>query len=130
MSLETRQGFVPDHKEFGLHIRSEIARKPAIQVATKIAERANETAPFAEKKKGDRRRRHLRGSYRVKPTNVRVGRNSRASAMVYSELIEASTNEFGTKSQKARRPLLRAAIAVSVEEFGRFDGSGPKGADL
>lgn len=126
MSLETRSGFVPDHTEFGLHIRSEIARKPALQVAKKIAKRANATAPYAEKKKGDRRRRHLKGSYTARPDGIlKVGRNTRAIAVVESTVLEASTQEFGTKTQKANRPLLRAAIAVSIEEFGRFDGRSP-----
>lgn len=126
MSLQTKEGFEPNHEEFGLHIRSAIAQKPAVQVAMLIATRANNTAPFAEKKKGDRRRRHLKGSYKARPDgNLKVGRNTRAIAIVESTLLEAATAEFGTQYQRAQRPLLRAAIAVSIEEFGKFEGRSP-----
>lgn len=128
--IETRQGFIPNHQEFGLHIRSEIARKPALQVAAKIAARANQTAATQdpeEKRKKSRRRRVLKGSYVVgiPKAPLRVGRNTRSYATVESDVFEATTQEFGTKTQRPRRTLLRAAIAVSIEEFGRFDGRGP-----
>lgn len=133
MGLEMRRGFVPDHKEFGLHIRSEIARKPAVQVARKIAARANATAttqtPMEKRARQPKRAKlvHLKGSYEVvlPKTNLRVGRNTRAYAEVQSRVLEASTKEFGTRTQRPKRPLLRAAIAVSIEEFGSFDGRGP-----
>ncbi|MBC7593726.1 MAG: hypothetical protein H7288_07295, partial [Kineosporiaceae bacterium] len=127
MTLETRKGFQPNHKEFGLHIRSPIARRPAILVAIKIARRANATAAVQDpilRKQKTRRRKILKGSYKVvlPKTPLRVGQNSRAYAIVESTTLEASTQEFGTKTQRPRRPLLRAAIAVSIEEFGSFDG--------
>ena len=130
MTLETRKGFVPDHKEFGLHIRSKEARQPAVTIAIKIANLANATAAVQdpeERRKKTRRRKVLKGSYKVvlPKTPLRVGRNARAYAIVQSTTLEASTQEFGTSTQKPKRPLLRAAIAVSIEEFGNFDGRSP-----
>lgn len=125
MTLETRRGFHPNQREFGLHVRSDIAARPSLQVAIKIAARANETVPFREKVKGDKKRRHLKGSYHARRDgNLRVGKHSRGISVVESTVLEASTKEFGAPGQPAERPLLKAAIAVSVEEFGHYDGRG------
>lgn len=119
MSLVTKQGFEPDHREFGLHIRSEIARRPPMQVARKIARIANATAPFAPKKKGDRRRRHLKGSFVARPDGVlRVGRNTRTVAVVESTVREAAPNEFGGPGQDPQHTLRSAAFVVLGTEPG------------
>lgn len=111
--LETGVGFVPNHKEFGLHIRSEIARKPSLLIARKIAGVANHSVAFRPKRKGDKKRRHLRGSYRARPDgNLRVGLNTRAISVVESTVLEASTEEFGTRFHRPSYPLLRAAMLV------------------
>lgn len=118
MSYLTKEGFEPNHREFGMHVRSEVARAPALQVATKIAQRANAIAPFdPDKAAKSKRRRRLRYSYTAGPTRtIRVGRYGRAAAQVYSDVIEASTQEFGTSTQPANRPLLRAAFLVIIGE--------------
>lgn len=124
MALERRTGFRPNQKEFGLHVRSEIAAKPSVIIAKKIAKEANATAPFAPKKKGDKRRRHLKGSYKARRDgNLRVAKHTRAISVVESTVREAVFDEIGTKTQKPRRTLLKAGIAVSIEEFGTFDGT-------
>jgi len=125
MALETRSGFKENHREFGMHIRSEEARTPANVVARKIASRANATAPVGEDDGKDNL--PLKGSYHAitgrKAGNLRVGRNSRAIAKVVSKAPSARWAEGGNKNQKPQRTLLHAAIAVSVEMFGHFDGS-------
>jgi hypothetical protein len=123
MSLETRTGFHPNQREFGLHVRSEVAGRPPLQVATKIAARANMAAAFRPKVRGDKKSRHLKGSYHARRDgNLRVGKHTRAIAVVESDVVEASTKEFGAPGQPAERPLLKAAVAVSIEEFGKFEG--------
>lgn len=118
MALITKEGFEPNHKEFGLHIRSEVARKPAVLIAEKIASRANARAPITVKKQGDRRRVHLKGSYRAGPDgNLRVGRNTRAIAVVESKVEEAVFREFGTEDQPASHILLNAAIGVVLTDL-------------
>lgn len=116
--LETREGFQPNHKEFGLHIRSdESVRLSAEPIAKLIALEANTNAPFDPVKR-NRNRRHLKGSYRARRDgNLRVGRNSRAIWVVESSVLEASTKEFGTESQRPEYPLLRSAMIVVASEL-------------
>lgn len=125
MALETRSGFHPDQAQFGAHVRSDIAAKPSLIIAKKIAAHANENAPFAPKKRGDKRRRHLKGSYvGRRDGNLRVGKHSRGISVVESTVPESVNVEFGTPSQKAQRTLLKAGIEVSIQEFGHYDGKG------
>ena len=112
--LVTKEGFEPNHKEFGLHIRSvrstEFSAEP---IALQIAGVANHSVPWKPKKKGDRKRKHLRDSYTARADgNLRVGGNTRAIWVVESNVLEASTKEFGTKFQRPSYPLLRAAMVV------------------
>lgn len=134
MGIETRSGFKPNHREFGMHIRSEEARRPANIVARKIAIVANATAPVqGDTGKESRRRKRekpVRGAFRAvtgrKAGNLRVGRNSRAIAQVVGKAPGIVYSEGGTKNQKPNRTLLRAAITVSMREFGKWDGR-PRG---
>lgn len=109
------EGFVPNHKEFGLHIRSKEAGAPPKLFAEEIAARANATAPVGDEARRDefnpgQRRRRAKGSVRVKVLNVRVGQNSRRSAEAYSLSPSFIKNEFGRKGQRPKHTLLRAGI--------------------
>lgn len=136
MSLVTKQGFEPNHKEFGLHIRSEVARKPSLQIAEKIAAVANHSAPWQPEeikaKKAPDRRRRLRDSYVARADgNLRVGRNSRAISVVESTVLEASTQEFGTRFQRPSYPLLRAAmLVIHVELPGGANVTAPENVSV
>lgn len=113
-----------------MHIRSEIARKPAMQIAKLIAARANANAPVQGDTSREGKRRQAappaKGSYvAASAGNVKIAGNFRAAAVVYSRAVAAIALEGASHyKEKAPRPLLKAAMEVSVEELGRFDGHG------
>lgn len=114
------RGFEPNHREFGLHIRSEVARKPAVIVATEIAEKATAAAPRGDRRRTDEfspgvRRRTASTPLRVKKISVLAGGNRRASAEAYSISPSFVKAEFGTKYQRPQHTLLRAAVGVMAE---------------
>lgn len=122
MGLETRRGFVPNHREFGMHIRSEVARKPALQIATQIAAVANAIVSVQgpNKREGKRRAagRPAKGSYTLKKVgNINVAGNFRAYAEVESRVPSAIALEGGGKHTHPQRPLLKAALAVCESEI-------------
>lgn len=135
MTLERRRGFREDHKDFGMHIRSEVAREPAMQIGREIAKYASATATIQKddplkprESKKRRRRRSIKASgYRARPDgNLRVGRNTRAIAVVEIINPNAPFDEGGNKYFRGNRTLLKAAQVVSVRKLGRFDGEGPR----
>lgn len=136
MAIERRYGFVPNHAEFGHHIRSAVARRPAMQIARKIASLANDTAPVSKddpiKPRESRKRRMaapIKGSYIARPDgNLRIGEYTRAIAIVENRTPNAMAGEV-TSSSKQRNPrtLFKAAVRVSITELGVFDGYGKAG---
>lgn len=139
--MATRAGnrFQPDHVGFGLHIRSEVARGPAMFWGRKIAMRANATAPYeaVRNDKGQfaskRRRKsastaHLKGSYHVRRDgNMRIGKYTRAVAVVESNVRHAAPIEFGGKGYRGRHILRNAGMqVVSASGVGSI-GSVSKG---
>lgn len=113
--ISTKEGFEPNHREFGMHIRSETARKPALMVAAKIANRANARAPFDPDNEDGK---HLKGSYKSGPDgNLRVGRNARAIAKVWTDDDAGTPVEFGNKTTRAQHVLTGAAISVIITDL-------------
>lgn len=116
--ITTKEGFEPNHREFGQHIRSEIARKPALLVAAKIARRANARAPFDPNRDPNDKSPRLKGSYKSgKDGNLKIGTNSRAIARVYSLVKHADPVEFGNKTTRAQHVLTGAAISVIITDL-------------
>lgn len=116
--ITTKEGFEPNHREFGQHIRTEVARKPALLVAAKIAARANIRAPFDANRDPNDKSPRLKGSFKSgKGGNLRVGRNSRAVARVWTLVKHADAVEFGNRTTKAQHVLLGAAISVVVTDL-------------
>jgi hypothetical protein len=135
VSVERRRGFRPDHKSFGMHIRSEVAREPAMQIAREIAKLASATATIQspestarESKKRRRRKPVAASGYKARPDgNLMVGKSfpaSRAIAVVEIINPNAPFDEGGTKNFRGNRTLIKAAHKVSVRKLGRFDGYG------
>lgn len=133
MTIQRGRGFVPNHAEFGMHIRSEVARKPALLIAAKIAALANATAPVqGETAKESRQRKAqapVKGGYKSGPDgNLSVGRNTRAIAVVFNKTPNAMAGEVATgPGKKNPRTLFNAAVTVSIAELGTFDGYGKSG---
>lgn len=117
-----------------MHIRSEVAREPAMAVGREIAKYASATATVQDpeqarrESKQRRRRKAVKASgYRVRPDgNLRVGQNTRAIAVVEIINPNAPFDEGGNKHFRGNRTLLKAAHVISVRKFGRFDGYGPR----
>lgn len=135
MSLERRRGFRPDHKEFGMHIRSEVAREPAMQVARDIAKYASATAtiqnPESARKESKARRRRkpvsVSGYKAIADGNLTVGKDfpaTRAIAAVEIKNLNAAFDEGGNKHFRGNRTLIKAAHVIAVRNFGHFDGYG------
>lgn len=128
-----------------MHIRSDVARRPPMQVARQIAALANLTAPFgetrdsagrfAEKRQRSRKGQkkgsgaHLKGSFHAEAAgNIRIGTafgNRRAYAVVASDVDHAAVNEFGrgVGNEDAGRHTLRnagQAILRSQPGLGNF----------
>lgn len=136
MSLQRGRGFVPNYVEFGKHVRSEAARAPAVLFAEKVAAFANATAPVqvgdAARKKESKERKAkdpVKGGYRVIPRGNATFKGSvRAIAVVVNTTSNAVAGEITQKpGAKNPRTLFKAAVAVSIAEFGSFDGYGKSG---
>lgn len=108
--------YVADNESFGRFILSDQIRKPVVEVATKIAERAGELSP-KRKSRGTVDPNPLSESFRVKPEAgvIKVGRNVRVKVEVYSESRAAAPMEFGNKRVRGHRTLGRAGA-----EYGDF----------
>lgn len=102
----------PDHPSFARFMVSEQSRRPAIEVAKKIAEDARATAP-----RGDGPGPHMADQYRVNedpaPVNITPG-GPRVGAEVFNDDINATRVEFGNAKVEKQRPLGKAGDKYHV----------------
>lgn len=118
MVLERRDGFKPDHRSFGKFILTEEARKPALEVAAKVAALAAKTAPRSKRVRPGKTG-HMADKFKVgKDEYTAKNGNTRAGAVVSNDDPAAAPNEFGGPRNKKHRMLGRAGAA-----FGEFRGA-------
>jgi len=117
--IERRRGWHANNAAFGRYIRSEVARMPAVAVATKIARRANAVAPAQNpaehrEKAGKEPRERLKGSYRVRrPKSPLVVGKRHPNARSYAEVESTSPTAYWQEvgDSKGRSHPLRTAAA-------------------
>jgi hypothetical protein len=105
----------PDHKSFGLFMKSAQVALPITVISHRVAAQAKKNTP-----RGDQGPPHMADQYKVSKAYLAIGRrrNVRVVGVVSNSSRHAAAVEFGNSHMKGRRPLGRAAA-----EHGEFKGS-------
>ncbi len=108
--------YVPNHRSFGMFIKSDQMRDVTEKVARDIAGVAKALSPAS-----NRPGIHMRDQFEVNRNAgvIKVGRNIRVKVVVFNSNRAAAPNEFGTSRNKRHRMLGRAGAA-----FGDFKPEG------